>query len=469
MQLGGNAKAVSFFRHHNCSTTDTQQKYNSRAAQLYREKLHQAAAQAMRLHGNKLHIDTGTTEEEEVEKEEDDFFVEQEKTSTEHSADNSIASTPILTHRNGVVENTADGVPNVEQALATSPTSAQLKAAPRKPTIGGRKPIAKKPGLGGKKGGLGAQKATKSFAEVEREAEMADSIASVRKEESLAMAKKSEEDEGVAMASMRLAYQDLSVQQQKQDKMMAKLEPTKAAQVERLGMGFGGFGGGAKSHSLVSDMGVITQEEPSNARKPSFQTSTKEKFFDDFEIVDHESDKSETPWRTSRVDEICEPSRSSNDKSAWEKDLNENMKTSSKPASSAWDNDFESNSYSSRPSSNRTSASATSAPSGDDAVKKFGNAKAISSDQFFDGAADNGRDANMTRFQGSSSISSAEYFGRDEGMSRSSSNYSTNLNAPDMDDVKESVRQGVSKVAGRLSNMASGVMNQIQRVKQGNA
>ena len=49
-----------------------------------------------------------------------------------------------------------------------------------------------------------------------------------------------------------------------------------------------GFGGGAKSHSLVSDMGVITQEEPSNARKPSFQTSTKEKFFDDFEIVDHE-------------------------------------------------------------------------------------------------------------------------------------------------------------------------------------
>ena len=31
-----------------------------------------------------------------------------------------------------------------------------------------------------------------------------------------------------------------------------------------------------------------------------------------------------------------------------------------------------------------------------------------------------------------------------------------------MDDVKESVRQGVTKVAGRLSGMASGVMNQIQ-------
>ena len=36
------------------------------------------------------------------------------------------------------------------------------------------------------------------------------------------------------------------------------------------------------------------------------------------------------------------------------------------------------------------------------------------------------------------------------------------LQAPDMDDVKESVRQGVTKVAGRLSGMASGVMSQIQ-------
>ena len=151
-----------------------------------------------------------------------------------------MADSPSKNDIQQIFKNTADGVPNVEQALATSPSSAQLKAAPRKPTIGWRKPIAKKTGLGGKKGGLGAQKATKSFAEVEREAEMADSIASVRKEESLAMAKKSEEDEGVAMASMRLAYQDLSVQQQKQDKIMAKLEPTKAAQVERLGMGFGG-------------------------------------------------------------------------------------------------------------------------------------------------------------------------------------------------------------------------------------
>ena len=36
------------------------------------------------------------------------------------------------------------------------------------------------------------------------------------------------------------------------------------------------------------------------------------------------------------------------------------------------------------------------------------------------------------------------------------------LATPDLEDVKESVRQGVSKVAGRLSNMASGVFTSLQ-------
>lgn len=33
---------------------------------------------------------------------------------------------------------------------------------------------------------------------------------------------------------------------------------------------------------------------------------------------------------------------------------------------------------------------------------------------------------------------------------------------PDMDDVKESVRQGVTKVAGRLSSMANDMMSSFQ-------
>ena len=113
-------------------------------------------------------------------------------------------------------------------------------------------------------------------------------------------------------------------------------------------------------------------------------------------------------------------------------------------------------------------------------MKNYASAKAISSDMLF-GHDENvskvclysavflyfqiwsyfqsGPDANLSRFQGSSSISSAEYFGRTEVTGARGSGYVT---TPDLDDVKESVRQGVTKVAGRLSNLASGALNQLQ-------
>merc|ERR1712156_908786 len=127
-------------------------------------------------------------------------------------------------------------------------------------------------------------------------------------------------------------------------------------------------------------------------------------------------------------------------------------------STSSWDNTFDS-----KP---KRAPAAVSSPSsaGEDAVKKFGNAKSISSDMYFGGADQDTRDANLSRFQGSASISSDMYFNRDTpssgGMPRSASSYS--VQTPDMEDVKESARQGVSKLGGRLSGMASGVMSSIQ-------
>nr|2CRW_A Chain A, ADP-ribosylation factor GTPase-activating protein 3 [Homo sapiens] len=58
MQVGGNASASSFFHQHGCSTNDTNAKYNSRAAQLYREKIKSLASQATRKHGTDLWLDS---------------------------------------------------------------------------------------------------------------------------------------------------------------------------------------------------------------------------------------------------------------------------------------------------------------------------------------------------------------------------------------------------------------------------
>ena len=63
----------------------------------------------------------------------------------------------------------------------------------------------------------------------------------------------------------------------------------------------------------------------------------------------------------------------------------------------------------------------------------------------------------LNRFQGSSSISSEDYFGN--GKNKSSSN---NYSGPDMSVIKQDLKEGVTKMAGKLSNMASNVMSSFQ-------
>lgn len=82
---------ASFFRQHNCNTTDTQLKYKSRAAQLYRDKLHGEAAKAMRVHGTKLFISAPQNKDDDenddfAKKEDEADFFEQHSNAEDNSA-----------------------------------------------------------------------------------------------------------------------------------------------------------------------------------------------------------------------------------------------------------------------------------------------------------------------------------------------------------------------------------------------
>lgn len=63
----------------------------------------------------------------------------------------------------------------------------------------------------------------------------------------------------------------------------------------------------------------------------------------------------------------------------------------------------------------------------------------------------------MNRFQGSTSISSEDYFGDGKPKPKAA-----NYNTPDMTIMKQDFKEGVTKVAGRLSNIASNVMSSLQ-------
>ncbi|PSN37667.1 ADP-ribosylation factor GTPase-activating protein 2 [Blattella germanica] len=428
MQLGGNANALTFFRQHNCTTTDAQQKYASRAAQLYREKLHQMAIQAMRLHGTKLLLDSPPETTHVEEKKEVDFFAEHSTIEDNENFfnRNEQIKVPIQPVTSDPAMTLSKGQPNVDAAL--SPENVQQEQ--RKPTIG----------LGAKKGGLGAQKVKTDFAEIEREAALADQMKVQAAEAAKVQAEKSAEEEQKQIASMRLAYQDLSLQQKKETEKLKQIDPKKAQQIERLGMGFASRVG--ISHSALSDMKTIEQESPnkvaSNSSKSLFdRESDRDGFFDDFHFSSSPGFGmyKNSPSENKSLEAMFLDGNTSRDRygggnKAWGSFEPE----SKQPAASSYSSEE-------RPLSRREPLPAPSATS-NEAQKKFGSAKAISSEQF----------------EGSSSISSADYF----GTGNSNNSGGSHLTTPDLEDVKESVRQGVTKVAGKLSSIANGVMSSIQ-------
>lgn len=115
-------------------------------------------------------------------------------------------------------------------------------------------------------------------------------------------------------------------------------------------------------------------------------------------------------------------------------------------------------------SSRRGAAAATGSES-TEARSKFGNAKAISSDMFQSGGAPRDPDyrSRLTRFEGQSAISSADLFGDDDPRSsRNKPNAGGGMQGPDLNDLKDSLREGATKVASKLSSVANSVMGSIQ-------
>lgn len=88
--------------------------------------------------------------------------------------------------------------------------------------------------------GLGAQKVKKDFNEIESRAQQIDKEKEEFAKNVAVEEAKTKEDRDKQMASMRLAYQDMSLQRKKEEEKLMKSDPKKAEQFERLGMGFTG-------------------------------------------------------------------------------------------------------------------------------------------------------------------------------------------------------------------------------------
>ncbi|XP_038120014.1 ADP-ribosylation factor GTPase-activating protein 2 isoform X2 [Culex quinquefasciatus] len=436
MQVGGNAKAAQFFRQHNCNTTDAQQKYNSRAAQLYKDKLFHLSEQALQLYG----------------------------TTIPKLA--SLSNTEATEHAQG---------PSVDFLNSTMPVE------PPKSTIGVRKIQPKKAGLGGKKGGLGATRVKTNFAEIEEKANLAEKL----KMSSVPVPEKpvSEEDQAQALASVRLAYQDLSIKQHKEEEKLKATDPNKAKQMERLGMGFGSRAG--VSHSAMTEMKTLNQDSSSSSSSAydkkgssvllskAFEPSSD--FFDEYATSMYGSSSSNSNNNKNSTSGSSMKDYTDATLMGFETiepfDTKHNIQSMFSAGSSAKNSSISDQPTYSRNANKKSTSGGGDYENSDAAQKKFGTAKGISSDQYFgDESSSFERSANLAKFQGSNSISSADYFGHGSGSTGGGGgggagrNRGPNLqyNGPDLDDVKESVRNGVTKVAGRLSNLANDVMSSIQ-------
>ncbi|XP_053833396.1 ADP-ribosylation factor GTPase-activating protein 3 isoform X1 [Vidua macroura] len=434
MQVGGNANASAFFHQHGCTTNDTNAKYNSRAAQLYKEKIKSLATQATRKHGTDLWTDgCGMAPASPQNKEEEDFFASHVSTKAKDTE-------WMLPEPVSLQQKTSENIPESCEGSQHGPSvdglSTSSQPALENTTFIKKKPNQVKKGLGAKKGGLGAQKvSSQSFNEIEKQAQ---AVNKMKEQEDLHSSKKTEKEEPL-VSSLRLAYRDLDIKAREET---LNLSGKKKTELERLGMGLGSNRSGI-SHSVASEMQTIEQETPTIAKpKKKYMDDAEDSYFSSSSRYSDSSDLRSSTF--SKWDD--------NSDAFWKKESNSK------------DTDIlltsKSTGFSDRPASRRKPEYEPSANT-DEAQKKFGNVKAISSDMYFgrQDQADYEARARLERLSGSTSISSADLFEDQRKQSTGSYNITNVLSsAPDMAQFK----QGVKSVAGKLSVLANGVMTSIQ-------
>uniref|UniRef100_W5NDB7 ADP-ribosylation factor GTPase-activating protein 3 n=1 Tax=Lepisosteus oculatus TaxID=7918 RepID=W5NDB7_LEPOC len=371
MQVGGNANATAFFHQHGCTASAANAKYNSRGAQLYREKIRTLASQATRQHGTQLWLDCGDhvplSPTSPHSKQEDFFAVHtQPSAGSSHSAgavhDLMTSDSSCFPHLLKCFAGEPEQGPSVD-LLSMSPKAAlesssllKKKAAPSKKTLGSRK------------GGLGAQKVSvQSFTESERRAQAVDKI---REQEDVGVKKAAEQDEPITDC---------------ENQAEGGLELTSLPSLARLPLGLAVLFSFVShvlfrhckvgvSHSVLADMHTIRQEAPGGPR-PARRAYVEDEDEEEGSLF---SSRTRVPSRY--TDEPAETSsrffsqwEDSSD-SLWKKESRkleqDILLTSKKPAS----ND--------RPTNRRKPEYEHGAHT-DEAQKKFGDAKAISSDMYF--------------------------------------------------------------------------------------
>ncbi|XP_043093233.1 ADP-ribosylation factor GTPase-activating protein 3-like isoform X2 [Puntigrus tetrazona] len=415
MQVGGNASASAFFTQHGCTASAANTKYNSRAAGLYRDRIRSLATEATRRHGTELWLEgqAPLSPTSPVDKHED-FFTQHTRTPL-----NEGPSRPQTTVQDKNNNGEAEGGPGVEQ-LGVSPTSAEPSSLIKK------KPATGKKSAGGRKAGLGAQKvSSQSFSAQQKRAQAVD-----RLQEEMGSQKSSSAEPEVT--SLSRAYESLELQRRRDEAKLSRLDGKKKEQAERLGMGFGGRSG--LSHSVMEDMQMIQQESP------ALSSSSRR-------VYEEEDDDEEQQEHRRFSSRLLDEDDGASDRffSQW---------TAAAKQTDVYLDPVE------RASARRTETQ----PVSDDAQRKFGHAKAISSDMFF-GKQDNSEyevRARLENFSGSSAISSADLFDEQKkSAAASGGSYGLSKVLPAVPDMTQ-FKSGVRSVAGKLSVMASGVVSTLQ-------